>query len=84
MVGCRKQSRLVYTDIIYIALSYRRTLYMEVAYTNYLAGSLNIYIGKTLVSNSGAPSSHLSADRKLYYNSSLSLNESINLTSISL
>ena len=74
----------MYTDIIYIALSYRCTLYMEVAYTNCLAGSLNIYTGKTLVLNSSALSSYLSADGKLYYNSSLSLNESIDLTNINL
>ena len=84
MVGCRRQSGLVYTDIIYIALNYRRTPRMEIAYTNYLAGSLNIYIGKTLVPNSSALSGHLFADGKLYYNSSLFLNESINLTSIGL
>ena len=75
---------MVYTDIIYIALSYRRTLCIEVAYTNCLAGSLNIYVGKTLVPNSGAPSGHLSADKKLYYNNSLFLNESIDLINISL
>ena len=69
---------------MYITLSYRRTLYTEVAYTNYFAGSLNIYVGKTLVPNSGAPSGHLSADKKLYYNNSLFLNESIDLISISL
>ena len=74
----------MYTDIIYIALNYRRTLYIEVAHINYLASSLNIYIGKTLVSNSSTPSGHLSADGKLYYNSSLSLNESIDLTNIGL
>ena len=65
-------------------MSYRRTLYIEVVYTNCLAGSLNIYIGKTLVLNFGALSSHLSVDGKLYYNNSLSLNESIDLTSIGL
>ena len=75
---------MVRTNAIYIALSYKRTPRTEVAYTNYLAGSLNIYIGKTPVSNSGALSGHLSADRKLYYNSSLFLNENIDLTSISL
>ena len=75
---------MVYTNIIYIALSYRRILYIEVAYINYLAGSLNIYIGKTLVPNSGTLSSYLSVNKKLYYNSSLSLNKSIDLTSISL
>ena len=74
----------MYTNIIYIALNYRRTLYMEVAYTNCLTGSLNIYTGKTLVFDFSTPSSHLSADKKLYYNSSLFLNKSINLTSIGL
>ena len=74
----------MYTNTIYIALSYRHTLYIKVAHTNYLTGSLNIYIGKTLVSNSGTLSGHPSADKKPYYNSSLFLNESINLTSIGL
>ena len=74
----------MYTNTTHIALSYRRTLYTEVAYTNYLTGSLNIYIGKTLVFNFSTLSSHLSADRKLYYNSSLFLNKSIDLTSIGL
>ena len=74
----------MYTNTTYIALSYRRTLYIEVAHTNYLISSLNIYIGKTLVPNSGTLSGYLSADKKLYYNSSLFLNKSINLTSISL
>ena len=74
----------MYTNIIYIALSYRHTLYTEVAHTNCLAGSLNIYIGKTLVLNSSTLSSHLFTDGKPYYNSSLSLNKSINPTSISL
>ena len=69
---------------MHVALSYRRTLCIEVAYTNCLAGSSNIYIGKTPVSDSGALSSHLFADRKLYYNSSLSLNKSIDPTSIDL
>ena len=57
---------------------------MEVAYTNCLASSLNTYIGKTLVPNSGVLSGHPSADKKLYYNGSLFLNKSIDLTSISL
>ena len=57
---------------------------MEVAYTNCLTGSLNIYTGKTSVFNFSTPFSHLSADKKLYYSSSLFLNESIDLTSISL
>ena len=74
----------MYTNIIYIILNYRRILYIEVAYTNCLTGSLNIYTGKTLVPNSGTLSSYPSVNRKLYYNSSLSLNKSIDLTSISL
>ena len=74
----------MYTNTIYIALSYRRTLYIEVAYTNYLTSSLNIYAGKTLVPNSGALFNHPSADKKPYYNSNLFLNKSINLTNISL
>ena len=74
----------MYTNIIYIALNYRHTLYIKVAYTNCLTGSLNIYIGKTLVLNSGALFSYLFVDKKLYYNSSLFLNKSIDLTSIGL
>ena len=74
----------MYTDIIYITLNYRRTLCIKVAYTNCLANSLNIYIGKTLVFNFSTPSSHPSADGKLYYNSGLFLNKSIDLTSIGL
>ena len=61
----------MYTNTIYIALNYRRTLYIEVAYTNYFTSSLNIYAGKTLVFNSGALFSYPSVDRKLYYNSGL-------------
>ena len=74
----------MYTNIIYIALSYRRTLYTEVTYTNYFAGSSNIYIGKTLVPDFSTPFSHLFAGKKPYYNNSLFLNKSIDLTSISL
>ena len=74
----------MYTDIIYIILNYKHTLYIKVAYINCLAGNLNIYIGKTLVSDSSTPSSHPSADKKLYYNSGLFLNKSIDLTSIGL
>ena len=74
----------MYTNTTYIALSYRHTLRIKIAYTNYFANSLNIYIGKTPVPNSGAPSGHLSADKKPYYNSSLFLNKSIDPTSISL
>jgi hypothetical protein len=74
----------VRTNAIYIALSYKRTLYIGVAYTNYLTSSLNTSIGKTLVPNSSVLFTYLSIGRKLYYNSSLSLNRSIDLTSIGL
>ena len=84
MVKCRRQSRLVYTNTMHIALSYRRILYIEVVHTNCLAGSLNIYTGKTPVLNFGTLSSHPSADKKLYYSSGLFLNENIDPTSIGL
>ena len=74
----------MYTDATHIALNYRRTLYTEVAYTNCLTNSLNTYTGKILVFNSGTLSSHPSTDKKPYYNSGLSLNESIDPTSIGL
>ena len=72
------------TNIIYIALNYKRTLYIEVAYINYLTSNLNIYISKTLVPSSSVLFTYPSVGRKPYYNSSLFLNRSINLTSISL
>ena len=72
------------TNIIYITLSYKHTLYIGVAYTNYLTSNLNIFIGKTLVPNSSIPFAYLSAGKKRYYSSSLFLNKSINLTSINL
>ena len=72
------------TDIIYITLSCKRTLYIGEAYTNYLTSSLNIFIGRTLVPSSSVLFAYLSIGRKLYYNSSLSLNRSIDLTSIGL
>jgi len=74
----------VYTYIINITLSYKHTLYMEVAYTNCLTSNLNTFADKTPVPGSGVLFTYLSIDKKLYYNSSLSLNESINLTSIGL
>ena len=72
------------TNIIYIALSCKRTPRTEVAYTNYLISSLNISVGKTLVPSSGVLFTYLSIGRKPYYSSGLSLNRSIDLTSISL
>ena len=74
----------MYINIIHIALSYKYTLYIEVAHTNYFTGSLNIYAGKTLVFNFSTLFNHPSADGKLYYSNSLFLNKSIDLTSIGL
>jgi hypothetical protein len=74
----------VFTNAIYIALSCKRTPRTEVAYTNCLISSLNISIGKTLVPSSSVPFAYLSIGKKLYYNSGLSLNRSIDLTSIGL
>jgi len=71
-------------NMINIALSYKHTLYIEVAYINYLASSLNIYIGKTLVFSIGALFTYPFINKKLYYNSGLSLNKSIDLTNIGL
>ena len=72
------------TNVINIALSYKYTLYTEVAYTNCLASSLNIYIDKTLVPSFSALFTYPFINKKLYYNSGLSLNKSINLISIGL
>jgi hypothetical protein len=74
----------VYTNIINTTLSYKCTPYIEVAYTNCLASSLNIFIDKTLVPSSSVPFTRLFIDRKLYYNSGLSLNKSIDPTSTGL
>ena len=74
----------MHTNAINAALSYKRTPCIEVAYTNYLASSLNIFTDKTLVLSFGALFTYPSIDRKLYYNSSLSLNKSIDLTSTNL
>jgi len=72
------------TDIINITLSYKYTLYIEVAYTNYLINSLNIFTDKTLVSSSSVLFTYLFTNKKLYYSSGLFLNKSINLASIGL
>ena len=74
----------MYTYTINIALSYKRIPYTEVTYTSYLANSLNIFIGRTLVPSSNIPFTYPSMDKKPYYNGSLSLNKSIGPTSISL
>ena len=67
-----------------VALSYKRILYTEVAHTNCFTSSLNIYIGRTPVPDFGAPFAHLFVGRKPYYSGGLSLNRSIDLTSIGL
>jgi len=74
----------VYTYTIYITLNYKCTPRIEVAYTSYLTSSLNIFIGKTPVPSSNILFIYLFIDRKLYYNSSLSLNKSKDLISTSL
>jgi hypothetical protein len=74
----------VRTNVINIALSYKRIPRTEVAYTNCLASSLNIFIGKTLVPSFSTLFTYPSTNRKLYYNSGLSLNKSIDPTSIGL
>ena len=74
----------MYINIINTALSYKRTPCTEVAHTNYLISSLNTFVDKTLVPSFSALFTYPSIDRKLYYNSGLSLNKSINLTSTNL
>jgi hypothetical protein len=75
---------LVYTSAINTTLSYKRTPRIEVAYTNCLTSSLDTFADKTLVPSFGALFAYPSIDRKLYYNSGLSLNKSIDLTSTGL
>jgi len=67
-----------------ITLNYKRTPRIEIAYTNCLTGSLNIFISITLVSSSGVLFTRPFIDGKLYYNGGLSLNKSIDLTSTGL
>ena len=74
----------MHTNTINAASSYKCTPRTEVAYTNYLTSSLNIFADKTPVPSFSALFTYLSIDRKLYYNSSLSLNKSIDLTSTNL
>jgi hypothetical protein len=84
MVGRHRQSRLVYTNTTNAALSYKCIPRTEVAYTNCLASSLNIFADTILVPSFSALFAYLSIDRKLYYNSGLFLNKSIDLTSTNL
>ena len=74
----------MHTNTTNTASSYKRTLRTEVAHTNYLAGSLNTFADKTPVPSFSAPFTYPSIDGKLYYNSGLSLNKSIDLTSTNL
>ena len=74
----------MYTYVIYITLNYKHTPRTKVAYTSCLASSLNIFAGKTPVPNSSVLFTHPFINRKLYYNSSLSLNKSVDLISTSL
>jgi len=67
-----------------ITLNYKHTPRTEVAYTSYLTSSLNIFTGKTPVPSSGVLFTYLFINKKLYYNSGLSLNKIINLTNTSL
>jgi len=69
---------------MYIVLSYKRTSHIEVARTNYLTSSLNTFVDITLVPSSSVLFTHLSMGGKPYYNSGLSLNKSIDLTSTGL
>ena len=74
----------MYTCVTSVALSYKYIPRIKVAYTNYLTSSLDIYIDKTLVLNFGALFAYIFTDRRPYYSGSLSLNRSIDPTSISL
>ena len=57
---------------------------MEVAHTNCLAGSLDIYANKTPVPDFGTLFAYPSIGKKPYYNGGLFLNKSIDLTSTGL
>ena len=74
----------MHTYITNVALNYRRIPRTEVAYTNYLVSSLNIFVGKTPVPSSSVPFTYPSIDKKPYYSGGLSLSRSIDLTSIGL
>jgi len=74
----------VQTNAINITLSYKYILYIEVAYINYLINSLNIFINKTPIPSFSVLFARPSLNKKLYYNSGLFINKSINLTNISL
>ena len=74
----------MYTHTTNVTLNYRRIPRREVAYTSYLTSSLDTFVGRTLVPSSNVPFTYPSTDKKPYYNGSLSLNKSIDPTSIGL
>ena len=74
----------MYIYIISVALNYKHILYIEVARTNCLAGSLDIYAGRTLVPDFGVLFAYLFTNKRPYYSGGLSLNRSIDLISIGL
>ena len=74
----------MHTYIINISLSYRYIPRTEVAYTSCLTSSLDIFIGRIPVPSSNVLFAYPSIDKKPYYNGSLSLNKSIDPTSIGL
>ena len=59
-------------------------MYIKVAYTNCFTSSLDIFTGKTPVFSFSVLFTYLSINGKLYYNSSLFLNKSIDLTNTNL
>ena len=75
---------MAHNDAMNVIWNYKHTLCIEVAHTNHFAGSLDIYVDKTPVLDFGVLFAHLSVGKKLYYNSGLFLNESIDLTSTGL
>ena len=74
----------MHTYIINVSLSYRRIPRTKVAYTSCLASSLGTFVGRILVLSSNVLFTYPSINKKPYYNGSLFLNKSIDLTSITL
>ena len=74
----------MHSHAINVSLSYRRIPRTEVAYTSYLTSSLGTFAGRIPVPGSDVPFTYPSTDKKPYYNSGLSLNKSIDPTSIGL
>jgi len=74
----------VQTNIINVILSYKYTLYIEVAYINCFISSINTFINKTSVPSSSILFTYLFINKKPYYSGGLFLNKSINLINIGL